>query len=252
MVSFSHVKHKVLNFNYNEFFSSVLWAVVIALLFRTFLFEPFRIPSTSMVPTLMVGDYLFTSKYSYGFSKYSFPYPIPFLEGRIFESVPERGDIIVFKGVTDPETFYIKRLVGLPGDSIQVNKSVLYINGVPVERKLVGKYENYYDKNGHNIYSDFIETLPNNITYHTLRAEDTNQSAFPDTTIEYIIPEKHYFFMGDNRNNSKDSRYLNEFGYIPEDRLVGKARYLFMTSDFSIINFFTNFDTGRAFKAIQK
>ena len=247
---FSQVKNKVVNFNFQELFSSILWAVVVALIFRTFLFEPFRIPSTSMVPTLMVGDFLFTSKYSYGFSKYSFPLPLPFLEGRFLFSEPERGDVIVFKGVHDPETFYIKRLIGLPGDSIQIRKSVIYINDKPVERKYVGKYEVNNDRHGNQIYSKYIETLPNNIEHDIIELDSWDHAAFPDSTIRYIVPEKHYFFMGDNRNNSKDSRYLSEFGYIPEDRLVGKARYIFMSADFSFIDFLPRLETGRAFKAI--
>lgn len=243
-------KQKVLNFDYQDFFKSILWAIVIALVFRTFLFEPFRIPSTSMVPTLMVGDYLFTSKYTYGYSKYAFPLPIPFVEGRYFFSSPQKGDIIVFKGVRDPQTYYIKRLIGLPGDSVQLKNGLLYINDKKIEREYIGEYKKIGDNGEPSIYAHYKETLPNNVSYSILDANIDNHARFPDNTIRYVVPEKHYFMMGDNRNHSKDSRFLNEFGYIPEDRLVGKARFFFMTDDFNLADLVNNNDTGRAFKVI--
>ena len=246
----NYIQQKIVNFDYQDFFKSILWAIIIAIIFRTFLFEPFRIPSTSMVPTLMVGDYLFTSKYIYGYSKYAFPVPIPFIEGRYLFTSPERGDIIVFKGVQDPETYYIKRLVGLPGDSIQVKKGILFINDAAVEREHLGEYKKIGDSGETRLYSQYKETLPNGVSYNILDANIDNHTRFPDNTILYIVPEKHYFMMGDNRNHSKDSRFLSEFGYIPEDRLVGKAQFLFMTDDFKISNFLSDHNTGRAMKVI--
>ncbi len=247
----SCLRDGILKFDYQDFLKSILWAIIIALIFRTFFFEPFRIPSTSMVPTLMVGDYLFTSKYSYGYSKYAFPLPIPYIDGRFFFSAPERGDIIVFKGVKDPDTYYIKRLIGLPGDTIQLKKGVVYINNTEVLKELHGQYKKIGESGEIRIYDRYLETLPNGVRYSILDANIDNHLRFPDNTIKYTVPPKHYFMMGDNRNHSKDSRFLSEFGYIPEDRLVGKARFLFMTADFDLKNFITNIDSGRAFKVID-
>lgn len=238
-------------FDYKEFIVSIFWAVLIAVIFRTFLFEPFKIPSGSMIPTLQVGDYLFVSKYSYGFSKYSFPFGLGPFNGRIMHSEPERGDIIVFKGVKDPQTFYIKRLIGLPGDKIQMKYGLLHINGTPVERTLIGEMS----RKGHfgetRTYDAYKETLPNGLTYSTLDGNVNYHLSFPDMTDEYTVPEAHYFFMGDNRNNSIDSRFLNDIGFVPADRLLGKARFLLMSDDFSILDFITHFNTGRAFSVIR-
>lgn len=239
------------NFNYKEMIISVLWAAVIAIIFRTFLFEPFKIPSGSMIPTLQVGDYLFTSKFTYGYSKYSMPYNIPVLKDRIFIfSKPEPGEIIVFKGIKDPETFYIKRLIGLPGDVIQLKSGVLHINEEPVDREKLGTYTRMGEFGEHKIYDEYIEKLPNGITYKTLDANVNNHTDFPDQTIKYRVPEGHYFFMGDNRNNSIDSRFLNDIGFVPEDHLVGRAEYLFWSKDFSIKEFVTSLSTGRAFSKL--
>lgn len=246
-----NLKQTILNINYKEWFSALLWAAVIAIIFRTLMFEPFRIPSGSMIPTLMVGDYLFTEKYKYGYSKYSVPFGIPIFEGRLWFSPPKRGDVIVFKGVNDPYEYYIKRLIGLPGDTIQMKKNVLYINNVPVGRKYIGEFMRPGSM-GENIeYSKYLETLPNGIEYETLDANINEHNSFPNNTPKYHVPAHHYFFMGDNRDNSTDSRFLNNMGYVPEDRLVGKAVLLFWSSDFSFIDLVTKGNPGRAFNFIN-
>lgn len=240
-----------LKFDMKELVTSILWAAAIAIVFRTFVFEPFKIPSGSMIPNLQVGDYLFTSKYSYGYSKYSMPLNLPLLNKRVlFVNKPKPGEIIVFKGIKDPETFYIKRLIGTPGDVIQVKGGVLHINDKPVERKKLGAYTKVGSFGEHKIYDEYTETLPNGVEYTVLDANINGHKDFPDQTIKYRVPEGHYFFMGDNRNNSIDSRFLNEIGYVPEDHIVGRAEFIFWSTDFSIIDFITSFNTGRAFSTI--
>jgi signal peptidase I len=247
----SIIKQKFQEFSAQEFFRSLLWAIIIAIIFRTFLFEPFRIPSGSMIPTLQIGDYLFTSKFAYGFSRYSFPFGIPLFEGRIFAKMPTRGDIIVFKGVKDPETFYIKRLIGLPGDEIQVKHGILYINNQQIPRELKGGYKRVGYFGEERALTEYIETIEGIKSYSILQANGVDRDSFPDETSVYKVPEGQFFFMGDNRNHSVDSRYLNDMGYVPFDRLVGRADYLLFTYDFSPIQFFKNLDTGRAFSFIK-
>ena len=204
---------------------TIFYAVVIALVVRTFAFEPFNIPSGSMKPTLLVGDYLFVSKYSYGYSRYSFPWGLPLFQGRIFASEPKRGDVIVFKKPTDNETDYIKRLIGLPGDRIQVKGGILYINGVPVKREKLGDITDR-DSLFVNTYHVYRETLPNGVQHLIWEVSDDD---FLDNTIEYHVPPGHYFFMGDNRDNSRDSRVLSDVGYVPAENLIGRAEFLFFS-----------------------
>jgi signal peptidase I len=216
---------------------TIVYAVLIALIVRTFLFEPFNIPSGSMIPTLLVGDYLFVSKYSYGYSRYSFPLGqfLPrFLAGRVMASEPERGDIAVFKLPTQPGTDYIKRVVGLPGDSIQVQQGVLHINGVPVQRKLINDY-GYRDAEGH-IHAGklYEETLPGGRAHPILEINDNAQL---DNTGTYRVPDGHYFMMGDNRDNSQDSRVIDAVGFVPRENLVGRAEILFFSINGSFWQF---------------
>ena len=200
----------------------LVYAVLIAVTVRTFAFEPFNIPSGSMIPTLLVGDYLFVSKYTYGYSRFSLPLGLPLIPGRIFSKAPERGDVVVFKLPRDNKTDYIKRVVGLPGDRIQVKDGILYINDQAVPRRQI---EDYVPEDGPPV-PQFIETLPNGRSYHVL---DATPNGALDNTGVYTVPVGHYFMMGDNRDNSLDSRVLTNVGYVPEENLVGRAEFLFFS-----------------------
>ena len=198
----------------------IVQALLLALVIRTFLFQPFSIPSGSMMPTLLVGDYLFVSKWSYGFSQYSMPLSPPLFDGRVMASQPDRGDVVVFRKPREEDVDYIKRLVGLPGDRIQVVDGVLTINGKPVERE---KVEDFVAEDGTPV-PRFRETLPNGVSYMTL---DLSPNSAGDNTREFVVPEGHYFMMGDNRDNSLDSRF--DVGYVPFENLVGKAQVIFFS-----------------------
>ena len=203
---------------------TLFYALVIALIIRTFLIQPFFIPSSSMEPNLLVGDRLFASKFDYGYSKHSFPFSLGPISNRIFSNVPNRGDVIIFK---PPHTNldYIKRLIGLPGDRIEVQKGNLIINGNSLE------YENIREdskvlKNGRVIKINVLkETLPNGISYEIYNYLDGSPG---DNTKEFVVPENHYFFMGDNRDNSNDSRF---WGTVEFNRLVGKAQIIFFSTE---------------------
>ncbi len=205
---------------------TVIYAVLIAMVVRTFAYEPFNIPSGSMIPTLLVGDYLFVSKFSYGYSRYSLPFGLPLFEGRIWAEEPERGDVIVFKLPRDNSTDYIKRLVGLPGDRVQMVGGVLHINGNPVGLQRIEDY----DDGGLKV-AQYIETLPNGVSHRILERSDSERY---DNTPEYVVPAGHYFMMGDNRDNSQDSRVPPEFqgvGFVPAENLIGRADILFFSTD---------------------
>lgn len=209
---------------YGELIRTVVIACAIALGIRTFFYEPFNIPSGSMIPTLLVGDYLFVSKASYGYSRYSLPLSLPLIPGRILFTPPERGDVVVFKLPSDNSTDYIKRIVGLPGDTIQVKGGILSINGQPVKRRQI---EDFQPENGARPVAQFIETLPNGREHRILELSDSMSA---DNTPVYHVPAGHYFAMGDNRDNSRDSRFP-EVGPIPEQNLVGRADILFFSHD---------------------
>ena len=204
----------------------LVYAVLIAVTVRTFAFEPFNIPSGSMIPTLLVGDYLFVSKYTYGYSRFSLPLGLPLIPGRIFSKAPERGDVVVFKLPRDNKTDYIKRVVGLPGDRIQVKDGILYINDQAVPRRQIEDYVPEDAPPGAPGIPQFIETLPNGRSYHVL---DETENGTLDNTGVYTVPAGHYFMMGDNRDNSLDSRVLTNVGYVPEENLVGRAEFLFFS-----------------------
>ncbi len=209
---------------YGELIRTVVIACAIALGIRTFFYEPFNIPSGSMIPTLLVGDYLFVSKASYGYSRYSLPLSLPLIPGRVLFSPPERGDVVVFKLPSDNSTDYIKRVVGLPGDTVQVKGGVLHINGAAVKRRQI---EDFQPENGARPVAQFIETLPNGREHRILELSDSMSA---DNTPVYHVPAGHYFAMGDNRDNSRDSRFP-EVGPIPEQNLVGRADILFFSHD---------------------
>ena len=207
---------------------TVVYAVLIALAIRTVAFEPFNIPSGSMKPTLLVGDYLFVSKYSYGYSRHSLPLSLPLIPGRILMSEPERGDIAVFKLPTDNETDYIKRIVGLPGDRVQVREGRLYLNDKQVVRRRVADFIEIDELGRVHRTAQFEETLPNGRTHRILEHTDQGQL---DNTPVYVVPKGHYFAMGDNRDNSLDSRVLSGVGFVPAENLVGRAEILFFSID---------------------
>jgi signal peptidase I len=211
-----------------EIVKTVVYALLIALVLRVLLFQPFTIPSASMEPNLYQGDYIIVSKYSYGWSKHSIPFSPPLFEGRIFEHAPKRGDIIVFKLPRDTKVDYIKRLMALPGDRIQVRGSVVYINGKPVGRQDLPPATVDSGYGFAQTVRRFIETNPEGRTYTT---QDFGGDQPVDDTGVYIVPERHYFFMGDNRDNSLDSRFPQEegVGMVPAENLVGKAQIILLS-----------------------
>jgi signal peptidase I len=206
---------------------TIFYAVIAALIVRTVAYEPFNIPSGSMIPTLLVGDYLFVSKFSYGYTHFSLPWSPKLFSGRIFVTGPERGDVVVFKLPTDNETDYIKRIVGLPGDRIQVRQSILYLNDQPVPRERIEDFV-YTDSRGQELrVSQYLETLPSGRQYRTL---DRTPDGMLDNTPVFEVPEGHYFGMGDNRDSSMDSRTA-QVGFIPAENLIGRAESIFFSSD---------------------
>jgi signal peptidase I len=213
---------------WGETVKTIAYALLIAIGVRTFAYEPFTIPSGSMLPTLLIGDYLFVSKFSYGFSRYSLPFSLPVISGRILASEPERGDVAVFKLPKDNKTDYIKRLVGLPGDRIQVRQGRLFINDQLVERELVGEVELTERGGFKRQVKEYIETLPNGVKHRIWERSDRE---YLDNTQVYVVPEGHYFAMGDNRDSSQDSRVLNAVGYVPFENLVGRAEILFFSKE---------------------
>ena len=211
-----------------ELAKTAILAVLFALFIRTFFYEPFNIPSGSMKPTLLVGDYLFVSKQSYGLSRFSFPFGIAPIEGRLWEKDPKRGDIVVFKLPSDTGVDYIKRVVGLPGETIQVRYGRLYINGQEVPRDHQGIRQVEDELRGPVRMEEYRETLPGGVV-HTIYEEGDNQPL--DNTEVYVVPEGHYFMMGDNRDNSRDSRVMDEVGFVPFENFVGRADHVLFSTN---------------------
>lgn len=214
---------------FGETVKVVIQALLLALVVRTFAYQPFSIPSGSMMHTLLVGDYLFVSKFSYGYSRYSFPFGLAPFEGRFWADEPERGDIAVFRLPADPSKDYIKRVIGLPGDTVQMRDGQLFINGEAVPRERAGVYTET-NRLGREVSAEiWRETLPNGVSYDTLNLID---NAASDDTPVYTVPPGNYFMMGDNRDNSSDSRDPSSgVGFVPLENFVGRAEIIFFSMD---------------------
>ena len=232
---------------------TLLGALIIAVLIRSLLVQPFYIPSSSMEPTLLVGDRIFVTKYTYGYSKHSFPFSPNFSNNRFFQKIPKQGDLVVFKTPADNRTDYIKRLIGLPGDEIQFIKGELFINGNKVLRQKTN-ISNPVRCGKYNFNSEtYLETLPNGVKH----LASYNKDGSYQNTRKYLVPAKHFFLMGDNRDCSKDSRFLDDVGYVNNLNLVGKAKIIFFSNDTnkgSLIKFWNlnnSFRFNRTFKVLR-
>ena len=223
---------------------TLIIALIIAILIRSLLFQPFYIPSSSMEPTLLVGDRIFVSKYSYGYSKHSFPFSPNFSQNRFFLKNPERGDLVVFKTPADNRTDYIKRLIGLPGDTIQFIDGELFINEKKIKREPTTITEIIRCGNFLLETDNYIETLPNGIKH----AVSYKKKGTLQNTKKFEVPTKHYFLLGDNRDCSKDSRYLNSVGYVKELNLVGKAKLIFFSNNTNISSLLRFWNLNESFR----
>ena len=207
---------------------TIFYALIIAVLIRSIVIQPFFIPSSSMEPNLLVGDRIFVSKYSYGYSKHSFPFSPSIFDGRVLNKIPKRGDVIVFKTPSDNRTDFIKRLIGLPGDKIQFVNGDLHINNNQVLKTRISTKDIIFCDNLTIPVNTFEEKLPNGINYKAVYSQNYSY----ESSDVFIVPAKHYFFLGDNRDCSRDSRYLSSVGYAHENNLVGKAQFIFFSSDY--------------------
>ena len=225
-------------------FKTLLYALIIAVVIRSLIIQPFYIPSSSMEPNLLVGDRLFVTKYSYGYSKHSFPFSPPIFKSRVFFIKPNRGDVVVFKTPADNRTDYIKRLIGLPGDKIQFIDSNLYLNNSEILKSKTSEKDVIYCGDKTIDVFTFEEKLPNGKIYKSVYLKNFN---FKNSDV-FTVPNNHYFFLGDNRDCSKDSRYLTSVGYVHKDNLVGKARFIFFSSDRSVGSIFTFWKWNRSIR----
>ncbi len=245
-------KNKILSIIFDNI-KTLLGALFIAIIIRSLLFQPFYIPSSSMEPTLLVGDRIFVSKYSYGYSKHSFPFSPNFSSNRFFSKNPERGDLVVFKTPADNRTDYIKRLIGLPGDTIQFINGDLYINKKKVKKNLIKIQEKIRCGIFFLETENFIETLPNGVSHYV----SYKKRGSLQNTKKFTVPANHFFLLGDNRDCSKDSRYLDSVGFVNELNLVGKAKIVFFSNDTnksSLLKFWNlkeSFRFQRLFKRLQ-
>ena len=215
-------------------FKTLIYALIIAVTIRSLIIQPFYIPSSSMEPNLLVGDRLFVTKYTYGYSKHSFPFSPPIFNDRFFFNKPKRGDVVVFKTPADNRTDYIKRLIGVPGDRIRFIDSNLYLNNSEILKSKISKNDIIYCGNKRIDVFTFEELLPNGKKYKTVYLKNLT---FQNSDV-FIVPEEHYFFLGDNRDCSKDSRFLTSVGYVHKDNLVGKAQFIFFSSDINVGSIF--------------
>jgi signal peptidase I len=225
---------------FHEIVSTIVYPLLTVVAIYSLLFQPFRIPSSSMVDTLLVGDFVWVSKFSYGYSKHSVPFSPPLFEGRIWDAEPVQGDVVVFKLPRDNSTDYIKRLIGMPGDRIQLRQGLLYINGTPVKLEFVTDVDVPVEslRSATRRLSKYRETLPNGVSHYILLEPSraaTEIGVDANNTPEYVVPAGHYFMMGDNRNNSVDSRWPIEsgVGFVPYENLVGRAELVFPSWDSS-------------------
>ena len=223
---------------------TLFYALIIAIIIRSLIIQPFYIPSSSMEPTLLVGDRLFVTKYSYGYSKHSFPFSPPIFNGRIVSSSPKRGDVIVFKTPADNRTDYIKRLIGLPGDRIQFLDSNLYLNNNEVFKSRISKKDIIFCGNEKIDVYTFEEKLPNNKVHKTVYLKNFS---YQNSDI-FEIPKDYYFFLGDNRDCSKDSRFLSSVGYVKKINLVGKAQIIFFSNDTVISRLIYLWNLNKSFR----
>jgi len=229
---------------FGETARTIVYALLIAFAVRTFAYEPFNIPSGSMTPTLLIGDYLFVSKFSYGYSRYSLPFGLPLFSGRILGRQPQRGDVVVFKQPAHPSVDFIKRLIGLPGDRIQVIGGTLYINDAAAKRSYVGRYVDT-ESNERTELQLYEEALPDGVR-HSILLQSIDGRASPkdcavntfagpgeaENTCAFVVPAGTYFMMGDNRDNSADSRMSGSgVGFVPAENLVGHAEFIFFSSN---------------------
>ena len=236
-----------------ENLKTIFYAFIIALFIRTFFYQPFYIPSSSMEPNLLIGDRLFVSKYSYGYSRHSFPFSPKISNKRYFSKIPERGDVVVFKTPADNRTDYIKRIIGLPGDAIQFINGDLFINNEKIKRTITSISTVINCGNNDILFDAYEETLTNNKKYVAVYRKNGTML----NSDLFIVPEDHYFFLGDNRDCSKDSRFLSSVGYVTSINIVGKARIIFFSNDKSKGSFFEFWKWGssirfsRFFKRIE-
>ena len=227
-----------------ENIKTLFYALIIAIIIRSLIIQPFYIPSSSMEPNLLVGDRIFVTKYSYGYSKHSFPFSPPIFKGRMFYNGPKRGDVVVFKTPADNRTDYIKRVIGLPGDQVQFLNSNLFINNSEVIKSRLSSSDKIYCGTYDLDVFTFEEILPNGIKHKSVYLKN-----FPYTNSDpFIVPDDHYFFLGDNRDCSKDSRFLSSVGYVHKDNLVGKAQFIFFSSDKRLGNIFSFWKWNKSFR----
>ena len=236
---------------------SFLFILILIFIFQTLVFQIFKIPSGSMKPGLQIGDYLFVEKFTYGYNNSSLSLIInkfDLFRGTIVSNNPKRGDVIVFLLPNNRKIHYIKRLIGFPGDEVEIKDNILYINQISVKRKFKGKKMIMYQNKIQYTQNVYQEILPNGINYAIYLNENKKNKKkdfYQKDIVTYKVPQGHYFFMGDNRDNSVDSRFIEKVGYIMKDHLLGKAKFLFWTRDFSILNFISKLQTNRTFTTIQ-